>query len=61
VRARVLVVRAGRDVVVRPSRTDALVEALPPDTAVLDLPDAEHASLHEDPAYWPALQEFLTP
>jgi pimeloyl-ACP methyl ester carboxylesterase len=61
VRARVLVVRAGRDVVVRPSRTDALVEALPPGTAVLDLPDAEHASLHEDPAYWPALQEFLTP
>jgi uncharacterized protein len=57
--ARVLVVRAGRDVVVRPARTDALLEVLPADTAVLDLPDAEHATLHEDPAYWPAIVDFL--
>jgi len=60
-RARVLVVRAGRDAVVWPARTDRLVEVLPTDTAVLDLPDAEHASLHEDPAYWPAIEEFLAP
>jgi len=58
-RARVLVVRAGRDAVVRPSRTDRLLEALPDDTAVLDLPDAEHSTLHEDPAYWPAIVDFL--
>jgi pimeloyl-ACP methyl ester carboxylesterase len=58
-RAQVLVVRAGRDAVVLPRRTDLLLEALPPDTRVLDLPDAEHASLHEDPAYWPEIVEFL--
>ena len=60
-RARVLVVRAGRDEVVRAHRTDRLVEVLPDDTAVLDLSDAEHATLHEDPAYWPAIQRFLAP
>jgi pimeloyl-ACP methyl ester carboxylesterase len=60
-RARVLVVRAGRDAVVWPARTDRLVEVLPADTAVLDLPDAEHGTLHEDPAYWPAIEEFLGP
>jgi uncharacterized protein len=60
-RSRVLVVRAGRDAVVRPARTDRLLEVLPPDTAVLDLPEAEHGSLHEDPAYWPAIEEFLAP
>jgi len=59
-RARVLVVRAGRDEVVRPPRTDRLLEVLAPDTAVLDLPEAEHATLHEDPAYWPAIEGFLT-
>lgn len=58
-RSRVLVVRAGRDAVVRPARTDRLLEVLPRDTAVLDLPDAQHATLHEDPAYWPAIEEFL--
>jgi pimeloyl-ACP methyl ester carboxylesterase len=60
-RSRVLVIRAGRDAVVRPPRTDRLLEVLPTDTAVLDLPDAEHGSLQEDPAYWPAIEEFLTP
>jgi pimeloyl-ACP methyl ester carboxylesterase len=58
-RARVLVVRAGRDAVVWPARTDRLVEVLPADTAVLDLPEAEHGTLHEDPAYWPAIEDFL--
>ena len=60
-RARVLVIRAGRDAVVRPARTDRLLEVLPADTAVLDLPTAGHATLHEDPAYWPAIQDFLAP
>jgi len=58
-RARVLVVRAGRDAVVRPPRTDRLLEVLPRDTTVLDLPAGEHATLHEDPAYWPAIEDFL--
>lgn len=59
-RAGVLVVRAGRDTTVWPERTDHLLEALPSDTEVLDLPDAGHATLHEDPAYWPAIEAFLT-
>jgi uncharacterized protein len=59
--ARVLVVRAGRDAVVRPARTDRLLELLPRETAVLDLAEAEHGTLHEDPAYWPTITEFLTP
>ena len=58
-RARILVVRAGRDAVVWPARTDRLLEVLPDDTEVLDLPDAQHATLHEDPAYWPAIAGFL--
>jgi fermentation-respiration switch protein FrsA (DUF1100 family) len=59
VRARTLVVRAGRDAVVRPERTDRLLDELPDGTEVLDLPDAQHATLHEDPAYWPAITGFL--
>jgi uncharacterized protein len=58
-RAEVLVVRAGRDAVVRPPRTDRLLEVLPAATAVVDLPGAEHGTLHEDPAYWPAIVDFL--
>ena len=60
-RSRVLVVRAGRDALVRPPRTDRLLEVLPDDTAVLDLPTAEHGTLHEDPAYWPAIEDFIAP
>jgi uncharacterized protein len=60
-RARALVVRAGRDATVWPARTDGLLDVLPGDTAVVNLPDAEHASLHEDPAYWPAIVDFLAP
>jgi pimeloyl-ACP methyl ester carboxylesterase len=58
--APVLVIRAGRDAVVRPPRTDALLEVLPGRPQVLVLPDAQPASLHEDPAYWRAMEEFLT-
>ena len=57
--ARILVVRAGRDAVVWPARTDRLLDVLPDNTEVLDLPDAQHATLHEDPAYWPAIAGFL--
>ncbi len=58
-RAQVLVVRAGRDELVRPARTDRLLEALPPDTRVVDLPEADHSDLVEDPTYWPAIGGFL--
>jgi fermentation-respiration switch protein FrsA (DUF1100 family) len=58
-RARVLVVRAGRDALVRPPRTDRLLEVLPDDTLVVDLSEAAHGTLHEDAAYWPAIVDFL--
>lgn len=58
-RAEVLVVRAGRDELVRPARTDRLVEALPEGTRVVELRGADHANLVEDPAYWRSIAEFL--
>jgi pimeloyl-ACP methyl ester carboxylesterase len=58
-RARVLVVRAGRDDLVRPPRTDKLLEALPGGTRVLDLADADHGNLVDDPAFWPEVSAFL--
>jgi pimeloyl-ACP methyl ester carboxylesterase len=59
VAARILVLRAGRDRVVRPARTDRLLSALPGRPEVVDLPEADHADLVEDPAYWRAIEEFL--
>ncbi len=58
-RSRVLVVRAGRDEVVRPPLTDRLVEVLPRGTEILDLPDRDHGDLVADPAYWPTIRAFL--
>jgi pimeloyl-ACP methyl ester carboxylesterase len=58
-RTRVLVVRAGRDELVRPARTDRLLEALPAGTRVVDLPAADHVDLVDDPAFWPAVTGFL--
>lgn len=60
VAADILVLRAGRDEIVRPARTDALLAVLPPSTQVVELPDADHNDLSEDPAYWPAIQAFLS-
>lgn len=57
--SRVLVVRAGRDAVVLPRRTDRLLEVLPAGTTVLDLPDADHQTVQEDPSYWRTIQAFL--
>jgi uncharacterized protein len=59
VTAEILVLRAGQDEVVRPPRTEALLAVLPPSTQVVDLPDADHSNLSEDPAYWTAIQGFL--
>ena len=59
VTADVLVLRAGRDALVRPPRTDALLRALRPDTHVVDFPEAGHSDLSEDPAYWTAIESFL--
>lgn len=57
--APVLVARAGRDTVVRPARTDALVSALAPGTQVLAFPEADHASIIDEPRLWPAVAGFL--
>lgn len=55
----VLVARAGRDTVVLPARTDALVSALAPGTQVLAFPQADHASIIDEPLLWPAVARFL--
>jgi pimeloyl-ACP methyl ester carboxylesterase len=60
VTADLLVLRAGRDDLVRPARTDALLAALPRSTQVVDFPDADHNDLSEDPAYWSAIEDFLS-
>ena len=57
--AEVLVLRAGRDTLVRPDRTTSLLAALPGRPRVVELPDADHADLVEDPAYWRSIAEFL--
>ena len=59
--AQVLVLRAGRDELVRAARTTRLLETLPGAPRVIDLQDADHASLVEDPAYWTAIADFLRP
>ena len=56
--APVLVVRAGRDEVVRTDRTHLLVEALS-DPVVVSYPDADHNNLSDDPGYWPSISTFL--
>lgn len=56
--APVLVVRAGRDAVVRPERTDRLVDALAAPT-VQSYPHAGHDDVSDDPGYWPGIAAFL--
>jgi fermentation-respiration switch protein FrsA (DUF1100 family) len=58
VEAPVLVLRAARDLVVRPARTAALVDALP-DPAEVVFPGADHNDISDDPGYWTAIARFL--
>ncbi|MDZ3823881.1 MAG: alpha/beta hydrolase [Pseudoxanthomonas sp.] len=55
----VLVVRAGRDRVVPPERTDALIAALPSPPLVLELPFAGHDFALDEDAVVGALRAFL--
>lgn len=55
----VLVIRAGRDAVIPPERTDALLAALP-DARVVELADAGHNDIDLDPAYIEAIAGFLS-
>lgn len=60
VKARVLVLRAGRDELVRPARTTSLLAALAGRRPqVVEFPEADHATLVDDPAYWSSIEEFL--
>lgn len=60
-RGRLLVLRAGRDAVVPPANTDRLLAAFPGQATVADFPRAGHDDLSADPAYWPAIRQFLEP
>ncbi len=58
VRAPVLVLRADRDAVVRPARTEALVRVLA-DPVVVSFPEADHATISDASTYWAAITQFL--
>lgn len=60
-RGRLLVLRAGRDAVIPPARTDRLLAAFDGRAQVVDFPRAGHDDLSADPAYWPAIRDFLEP
>lgn len=54
-----LVLRAGRDEVVPPARTDALIAGLGRDVEVVAIDQADHNDLHAYPEYGQALARFL--
>lgn len=56
-----LVLRAGRDTVVPPAHTDLLLASFKGRARVVDFPRAGHDDLSTDPAYWPAIRDFLAP
>lgn len=58
---RLLVLRAGQDMVVPPPHTDRLLAAFNGRAQVVDFPTASHDELSSDPTYWPAIRAFLTP
>jgi pimeloyl-ACP methyl ester carboxylesterase len=58
---KLLVLRAGRDVVVPPAHTDRLLASYPGQAQVMDFPRASHDNLSAEPAYWPAISAFLAP
>lgn len=57
----VLVIRAGRDVIVPPANTDRLIAALPRQPQVLVLPNAGHNSVLVTPVEVETLIRFLRP
>ncbi|WP_295909858.1 alpha/beta fold hydrolase [uncultured Xanthomonas sp.] len=54
-----LILRAGRDQVVPPASTDALLKALPHRPTVVAFAQADHNDISDDPGYVRALQAFL--
>ena len=57
--APVLIVRAGRDQVVPAANTRRLIASLPRPPQVLELPEADHNTVQEFPAYGASLTAFL--
>lgn len=55
----ILVVRAGKDQVVPPASTDHLIRAMAQPPQVVDLPDADHNTIGQYPAYGETLAAFV--
>lgn len=55
----ILVVRAGKDRVVPPANTDRLIAALARQPRVVDLPNADHNSIGNDPVFGDAMSAFV--
>lgn len=55
-----LVVQAGRDVVVPPANTRRLVASIGRPAKVLDLPEADHSNVGADPVFRQTLTHFFT-
>lgn len=58
-RGPLLVLRAGRDEVIPPINTDALLASLKNRPQVIDFPQAGHNDISDDPRYADALRDFL--
>lgn len=58
-RGPLLVLRAGRDEVIPPANTDALLASLKNGPQVIDFPQAGHNDISDDPRYADALRDFL--
>lgn len=58
-RGPLLVLRAGRDTVVPPRHTDALVASREPDVEVLTFARADHIDIHLQPGYGETLARFI--
>lgn len=56
----VLVIRAGKDEVIPPASTDRLIAAMAKPPQVVDLADATHNSIDEDPGFGAALSAFVS-
>ena len=59
VKAPLLIFYGGRDTVVRPARTENLLEHIPGERKVVYVERADHGTISMFPEYWPAILDFL--
>jgi len=57
--APLLVLYGGNDTVVPPKRTHKRLHSLPPESEVVFIPTADHATIDMHPEYWSAIVRFL--